>query len=93
MGSSGSRDTGSIPGTFDFCRRASQATRKLIRPSVGRPCCGWVNQAEGLAEYAKQDDVLILRTVDNQRYIGVYNHRGNPARVIMLTRSFFRTTS
>ncbi|MBY6217877.1 polysaccharide biosynthesis/export family protein [Qipengyuania aquimaris] len=40
-----------------------------------------VNQAGGLAEYAKLDDVLILRTVDGQRYIGVYNieaiQRGN----------------
>ncbi|QFI63985.1 polysaccharide export protein [Qipengyuania flava] len=32
-----------------------------------------VNQAGGLAEYAKLDDVLILRTVGGQRYIGVYN--------------------
>jgi polysaccharide export outer membrane protein len=42
-----------------------------------------VNQAEGLTEYAKQDDVLILRTVDKQRYIGVYSiraiERGNYA--------------
>lgn len=34
-----------------------------------------VNQAEGLTQYAKEDDVLILRTVENQRYIGVYNLR------------------
>ena len=40
-----------------------------------------VNEAEGLAEYAKYDDVLVMRTVNNQRYIGVYNieaiQRGN----------------
>jgi polysaccharide biosynthesis/export protein len=40
-----------------------------------------VNQAGGLAEYAKMDDVLILRTVGGQRYIGAYNiqaiQRGN----------------
>ncbi|MCF8881604.1 polysaccharide export protein [Erythrobacter sp. SN021] len=40
-----------------------------------------VNQAGGLAEYAKLDDVLVLRTVDGQRYIGAYNiqaiQRGN----------------
>lgn len=34
-----------------------------------------VNQAEGLTQYAKEDDVLVLRTVDNQRYIGVYSLR------------------
>lgn len=40
-----------------------------------------VNQAGGLAEYAKLDDVLVLRTVSGQRYIGAYNiqaiQRGN----------------
>lgn len=40
-----------------------------------------INQAGGLAEYAKLDDVLILRTVSGQRYIGAYNiqaiQRGN----------------
>ena len=40
-----------------------------------------VNQAGGLAEYAKLDDVLVLRTVNGQRYIGVFNiqaiQRGN----------------
>lgn len=40
-----------------------------------------VNNAGGLDEYAKKDDVLILRTVAEQRYIGVYNleaiERGN----------------
>lgn len=40
-----------------------------------------VNQAGGLAEYAALDDVLILRTVNGQRYIGAYSiaaiQRGN----------------
>jgi polysaccharide export outer membrane protein len=40
-----------------------------------------INNAGGLSEFAKSDDVLILRTVDGQRYIGVYNieaiQRGN----------------
>ncbi|ASP29974.1 hypothetical protein CHH26_06815 [Qipengyuania flava] len=35
-----------------------------------------VNQAGGLAEYAKLEDVLILRTVSGQRYIGAYNIQG-----------------
>ena len=42
-----------------------------------------VNQAEGLTEYAKHDDVLVMRTVAGQKYIGVYNigaiQRGNYA--------------
>ena len=42
-----------------------------------------VNQAGGLAEYAKLDDVLILRAVGGQNYIGAYNiqaiQRGNYA--------------
>lgn len=50
--------------------------------AVGQPTLlRLVNQAEGLTEYARLDDVLILRTVANQRYIGVYNigavQRGN----------------
>lgn len=40
-----------------------------------------INQAGGLSEYAKLDDLLILRVVDGQNYIGVYNiqaiQRGN----------------
>mgnify|MGYP000035245708 CR=1 FL=1 len=35
-----------------------------------------VNQAGGMAEYAKLDDVLILRSVAGQRYIGAYNIQG-----------------
>lgn len=53
-----------------------QVKRPGSYPAVGRQTLlRVVNQAEGLTEYAKQDDVLILRTVDNQRYIGVYNIR------------------
>ncbi|KWV91361.1 polysaccharide biosynthesis/export family protein [Erythrobacter sp. YT30] len=50
--------------------------------AIGRPTLlRVVNQAEGLAEYAKLDDVLVMRTVAGQKYIGVYNlgaiQRGN----------------
>lgn len=42
-----------------------------------------VNQAGGLSQYAKLDDVLILRNVRGQKYIGAYNiqaiMRGNYA--------------
>ena len=42
-----------------------------------------VNLAGGLNEYAKLDDVLVMRVVDGQNYIGVYNigaiQRGNYA--------------
>lgn len=42
-----------------------------------------VNQAGGLAEYAEMEDVLVLRSVGGQRYIGAYNihaiQRGNYA--------------
>lgn len=53
-------------------------------PAVGRQTLlRVVNQAEGLTEFAKEDDVLIMRSVDNQQYIGVYNiraiRRGNYA--------------
>lgn len=34
-----------------------------------------VNMAEGLTEFAKEDDVLVLRTVGGKRYIGVYSIR------------------
>ena len=51
-------------------------------PAVGRPTLlRMVNEAQGLAEYAKLDDVLVMRRVDGQNYIGVYNlgaiQRGN----------------
>lgn len=59
-----------------------QVKRPGSYPAVGRQTLlRVVNQAEGLADYAQKDDVLILRTVDSQRYIGVYNltaiERGN----------------
>lgn len=51
-------------------------------PATGRPTLlRMVNEAQGLAEYAKLDDVLIMRKVNGQNYIGVYNlgaiQRGN----------------
>lgn len=40
-----------------------------------------VNAAGGVSDYAKLEDVLVMRTVDNQNYIGLYNleaiQRGN----------------
>lgn len=45
-------------------------------PAIGKQTLlKTVNQAEGLTELAKQDDVLVLRTVEGQRYIGVFNIR------------------
>lgn len=51
-------------------------------PAIGRQTLlTVVNSAEGSTQYAKLDDVLVLRTVDGRRYIGVYNlkaiERGN----------------
>ncbi|MEE4208226.1 MAG: polysaccharide biosynthesis/export family protein [Parvularcula sp.] len=59
-----------------------QVKRPGSYPALGRPTLlRLVNQAEGLAEYAKRDDVLILRSVEGQRYIGLYSlaaiERGN----------------
>jgi len=59
-----------------------QVKRPGTYPAVGRQTLlRVVNQAEGLAPFAAEDDVLVLRTVDNRRYIGVYNlkaiERGN----------------
>lgn len=55
------------PGTFP-----AATSQSLIRA---------INNAGGLTEYAKNDDVLILRTVDGQKYVGLYNlqaiQRGN----------------
>jgi polysaccharide export outer membrane protein len=53
-------------------------------PAVGRQTLlKVVNMAEGLTEFAKKDDVLVMRTVAGQRYIGVFNieaiQRGNYA--------------
>jgi len=53
-------------------------------PAIGRPTLlRLINQAQGLADYAKLDDVLVMRNVDGQNYIGVYNlgaiQRGNYA--------------
>ncbi len=51
-------------------------------PATGRPTLlRMINDAQGLAEYAKLDDVLVMRKVEGQNYIGVYNigaiQRGN----------------
>ncbi|MBO80901.1 MAG: polysaccharide export protein [Citromicrobium sp.] len=51
-------------------------------PAVGQPTLlTAVNRAGGLTEFAQVDDVLVLRTVAGQRYIGLYNieaiQRGN----------------
>jgi polysaccharide export outer membrane protein len=50
--------------------------------AIGRPTLlRLVNQAEGLGENAKKDDVLVMRTIEGQQYIGLYNlqaiERGN----------------
>ena len=61
------------PGTY-----AAASSTSLLRA---------INDAGGLAEYAKSDDVLIMRTVEGQNYIGVYNiaaiQRGNYADPIL----------
>jgi len=59
-----------------------EVARPGAYPAIGRPTLlRVINQAQGLDEYAKKDDVLIMRTVDGQRYIGLYNlkaiERGN----------------
>ena len=59
-----------------------QVSRPGEYPVLGRQSLlRVVNQAGGVADYAKLDDVLVLRTVGGQRYIGAYNiqaiQRGN----------------
>ena len=59
-----------------------QVRRPGSYPAVGKQTLlRVVNQAEGLTQYAKEDDVLVLRTVESQRYIGIYSikaiERGN----------------
>lgn len=62
-----------------------------------------INNAGGLSEFAESEDVLVLRTVDGQRYIGVYNieaiQRGNypdpaiyPNDIVTVGDSPFRRT-
>lgn len=55
------------PGTY-----SAATSQSLLRA---------INNAGGLAENAKKDDVLVMRIVDGQHYIGVYNiqaiQRGN----------------
>lgn len=59
-----------------------QVTKPGNYPAAGQPTLlRMVNLSGGLTDSARLDDVLILRTVANQRYIGVYNlgaiQRGN----------------
>lgn len=61
-----------------------EITRPGAYPAIGKPTLLTViNQAEGLDQFAQEDDVLVMRTVDKQRYIGLYNleaiQRGNYA--------------
>ncbi len=65
-----------------------QVRRPGSYPAIGRPTLlRMVNQAEGLAQYAKLDDVLVMRTVAGQDYIGLYNlgaiQRGNYADPVL----------
>ncbi len=65
-----------------------QVKRPGSYPAVGRQTLlRAVNQAEGITDFARVDDVLVFRTVDGQRYIGAYNiaaiQRGNYADPIL----------
>lgn len=65
-----------------------QVKRPGSYPAVGRQTLlRAVNQAEGMTEFARVDDVLIFRTVDGQRYVGAYNmaaiQRGNYADPVL----------
>lgn len=59
-----------------------QVKRPGSYPAVGQPTLLTViNNAEGLAEYGEPDDVVVQRTVEGQRYVGIFNieaiQRGN----------------
>lgn len=59
-----------------------EITRPGAYPAIGKTTLlTMINQAEGVDEFAKEEDVLVMRTVDDQRYIGLYNlkaiQRGN----------------
>lgn len=59
-----------------------QVKKPGFYPAIGKPTLlRAVNQAEGLTEFAKVEDVLVMRKVDGQSYIGLYNikaiQRGN----------------
>ena len=61
-----------------------QVNRPGSYPAWGNPTLlRLVNQAEGLGDYAKKEDVLIMRSVGGQRFIGLYSlaaiERGNYA--------------
>lgn len=67
-----------IPGDFPVpsVSVGGQVKKPGSYPAVGKQTLlKVVNKAEGLTEYAKEDDVLVLRTVDGKRYIGVFNIR------------------
>jgi len=59
-----------------------QVTQPGLYPVLGdMTLTSAIASAKGMAEFAKLDDVVVLRTVDGQRYAGVYNmaaiRRGN----------------
>lgn len=59
-----------------------QVKKPGFYPAIGKPTLlRAVNQAEGLTEFAEVEDVLVIRKVDGQTYIGLYNikaiQRGN----------------
>lgn len=59
-----------------------QVKRPGSYPAIGKQTLlKVVNLAEGMTDFAKEDDVLVLRSVNGQRYIGVFNikaiQRGN----------------
>ncbi|WP_324261803.1 polysaccharide biosynthesis/export family protein [Altererythrobacter sp. H2] len=59
-----------------------QVTKPGSYPAVGvTTLLRAVNEAGGMTRYAQLDDVLVMRTVQGQKYIGVYNlgaiERGN----------------
>lgn len=65
-----------------------QVKRPGSYPAVGRQTLmRAVNQAEGMTDFARVDDVLIFRTVDGKRYVGAYNiaaiQRGNYADPVL----------
>jgi len=65
-----------------FISVGGEVSRPGSYPAVGKPTLlTIIAQAEGLDEYAQPDDVLVFRTVNGQRYIGLYDFeavaRGN----------------
>ncbi len=53
-----------------------EITKPGAYPAAGRvTLLQLVSQAEGLDQFAKEDDVLVFRTVEGRQYIGVYDIR------------------